>query len=358
MPSAIGSIDSLTNRIMTSIAAIGGEPSKPDETLSQKFYRCRSCSSPLEVRMNSPELIDQLKKFWILDTLVEQGSFAKAAAQAKVTRSAISQTISQLEKMHSKILLIREKGSVKPTPYCLEILSKARPLLQSLEILKINQPKDVPEMSWLDIGTYESLAVTLMPPLTEILQEKCPGIRLTVKIARSGKLSTMVRKGELCMAIVIENDLMDGLTIIPLGDDTLGFFVSTSLPEKLQTWEATKTLAIGDLLPGPDGHPRYHTKFIGAASLPAHPTFVSDSLEAILAATAHGSIIGVLPLRVAARSITKLKEITPPAIVEKALGRHKICLISRQNCDPKENDFLASELKALLKAGKPSSHSA
>ena len=181
--------------------------------------------------MNSPELIDQLKKLWILDTLVEQGSFAKAAIQAKVTRSAISQTISQLEKAHSKILLIREKGSIKPTPYCLEILAKVRPLLQSLETLKINQPKDVPQMSWLDIGTYESLAVTLLPPLTDILQQKCPGIKLTVKVARSGKLSTMVRRGELCMALIIENDLMEGLTVIPVGEDRLGFFVSASLPE-------------------------------------------------------------------------------------------------------------------------------
>jgi DNA-binding transcriptional LysR family regulator len=303
---------------------------------------------PEEVVVNSPELIDQLRKLWMLDTLIQQGSFAKAAAYAKVTRSAISQTISQLERAHSKILLIREKGSVKPTPYCLEVLAKVRPLLSSLESLSIDQPRDVPRLSWLDIGAYESLAVTLMPSLLDVLQQKCPGIRLTVKVARSGKLSSMVRKGELCMAIVIENDLMEGLTVIEVGEDRLGYFVSASLPSKMQTWEATKTLAIGDLLPGPDGPPRYHSKFVEASRLSGHPSFTSDSLEAILAATTHGSIVGILPVRVATRAMTRLTEITPPEIVEHGLGRHKICLISRQNCDPRENDFLAAELRALL----------
>ncbi len=298
--------------------------------------------------MNSPQLIDQLRKLWMLDTLIEQGSFARAAAKAKITRSAISQTISQLEKAHSKILLIREKGSVKPTFYCLEILAKVRPLLNSLESLRINQPENIPQMSWLDIGAYESLAVTLMPPLIEVLQRKCPGIKLTVKVARSGKLSTMVRKGELCMAIVIENDLMEGLTVVPVGEDRLGYFVSTSLAANLKTWEAAKLLAIGDLLSGPEGAPRYHSKFIEASGLPGQPSFMSDSLEAVLAATAQGSIVGVLPARVAARARTKLIEITPQQIIEKGLGFHKICLISRQNCDPKENDFLVAELGALL----------
>lgn len=320
----------LTVRTMTNTKNMGWEPNR---------------------LMNSPELIDQLRKLWMLDTLIEQGSFAKAAAQAKVTRSAISQTVSQLERAHSKILLIREKGSVRPTRYCLEILSKARPLLQSLETLRINEPRDVPNISWLDIGAYESLAVTLMPALLAILRQKCPSIRLTVKVARSGKLSTMVRKGELCMAIVIENDLMEGLAVTPVGEDRLGYYVSTGLPSELQTWEGTKTLPIGDLLPGPDGHPRYHTKFIDASGLPAHPTFISDSLEAILAASAHGSIIGILPGRVAARSHVPLKEITPSSLVERGLGQHKICLIGRQNCDPRENVFLANELRLLL--GKP-----
>jgi DNA-binding transcriptional LysR family regulator len=120
------------------------------------------------------------------------------------------------------------------------------------------------------------------------------------------------------------------------------------LPKKLQTWETVNHLAVGDLFSGPDGQPRYHAKFIEAAKLPSHPTFTSDSLEAILAATAHGSIVGILPSRVAARSPIPLKEITPAHIPGKNLGFHKICLISRQNCDPKENDFLAAELRTLL----------
>ena len=298
--------------------------------------------------MNSPELIDQLRKLWILNTLIEEGSFVQAAVQAKITRSAISQTISKLEKKHRRVLLIRGKGSVKPTPYCLEVLAKARPLLKSLESLKIQNTEGVPQMSWLDIGAFESLAVTLIPPLLDVLKVKCPGTRLTVKVARSGKLSTMVRKGELCMAIVIENDLMDGLTVIPVGQDRLGFYISATLPLETQNWNATQTFSIGNLLAGPDGLPHYYSKFIKASDLPHPPSFTSDSLEAILAATEKGSIIGILPARVAARAGSPLREITRPEMREGGLGVHKICLISRQNCDPNENEFLATELRTLL----------
>ena len=152
------------------------------------------------------------------------------------------------------------------------------------------------------------------------------------------------------MAIVIENDLMEGLTVIPLSADRLGFFVSTKISEKLQSWNAVHSLAVGELFSGPDGRPLYYKKFIRAAKLPIAPSFTSDSFEAIMAATAHGSIIGVLPLNVAKRSPIPLKEITPLELIKNNVGRHKICLISRQNCDPKENDFLATELKTFMES--------
>src|SRR5256885_1871058 len=93
---------------------------------------CRMSSSELP---NLPELINQLRKLWVLDLVVSSGSFQEAATHAKITRSAVSQTISQLEKYFARNLLVRGHGSVTPTSHCEELLKKARPLLSSLESL-------------------------------------------------------------------------------------------------------------------------------------------------------------------------------------------------------------------------------
>jgi DNA-binding transcriptional LysR family regulator len=291
------------------------------------------------------ELIDQLRKLWILDLVARHGSFQIGATHAKVTRSAVSQTISQLEKLYGKTLLVRQRGAVKTTAYCDSLLRKARPILDSLALLEESPEITSPAMSWLDIGAFESLAIEVMPNLLQRLQRLCPGIRVTVRVGRSGKLATMVRKGELCMAIVIENDLCEGLTLIPLATDRLGLFISQGA--------SLQKLPVGTIQAGPEGVPLYYSKFTKALKLEKRISFHSDSLEALLAACCYGSIAAILPLRVAQRATTRLVEITPSDLKKGAWGVHSICLISQKNCSAEENAFLAQEVTALLKNSTP-----
>jgi DNA-binding transcriptional LysR family regulator len=301
-----------------------------------------------------PGLISQLKKLWMLDLVVRCGSFQKAALQAKVTRSAISQTVSSLERRHGKSLLIRGRGGVSATPFCLEILDQARPVLGSLHSLypAAAGGDAVPRLKWLDLGAFESLAIAVLPRLLGRLEERCPGIRLRVRVERSGRLATLVRKGELCMAIVAENALLHGLTVIPLATDRLGLYVGARSPKRLHAFEAARKLPLGGLSPGPDGVPVYWERFVKGLGLPRQLAFASDSLEAVLAATEHSAIAGVLPARVAGRAGDRLVEVTPDKLREKQSGRHRICLISEKKCDPRENEFLAAEIRRLLDGGE------
>jgi len=81
------------------------------------------------------------------------------------------------------------------------------------------------------------------------------------------------------------------------------------------------------------------------------PSFQSDSFEALLEAAAYGSVVAILPERVARRKGSFMTELTPPAVIQSGAGRHRISLISRQNCDERENAFLAREITGLL--GEP-----
>ena len=59
--------------------------------------------------------VDQIKKLWVLDLIIQSGSLRKAALQAKVSPSAVSQTLSSLERSIGRPLLVRSKGGVTPT---------------------------------------------------------------------------------------------------------------------------------------------------------------------------------------------------------------------------------------------------
>lgn len=289
--------------------------------------------------------VDQIKKLWILDKIIESGSFKGAAAQAKITPSAVSQSLTALEKNVGKPLVIRNKGSVTPTQDALTILEIVRPAFDVFNRLNELGSQPVPQMSWLNFGTYESLAVDLLPGLVHRLKESLPNLRLGLRISRTDSLLTMVRKGELCSAVVTEVDDLDRFYNVNVASDRLGFYVSNKHPIAQKPWDAALTHGIGSLAPGKQGLPRYYVRFLKQLGK-NKPTILSDSFETLRAATASGMIASVLPQRVA-RRLDDLKELHPPKAAKED-GRHSIYVISQLNCDREEANFLANEVSRLL----------
>lgn len=292
--------------------------------------------------------IEHAKKLWILEQVLETGSFRAAALKAKVSTPAISQALSNLERLVGKPLIIRKEGKIFPTDTAEHLLATAKPAIQALRDLTIRmESSDVPQLAWISFGAYESLAIDLLPKLTERLKSKLPKLKLTVRIANNGALATMVRNGELCAAVVEENDGLGRLLSIPIAQDRLGFYVSVQASPSELKWDPTR--AIGTLSSGPDGYARYYTKFIHAAfGANFKPSVVSDSYEALRSSAVYGSCVAILPSRVANRRPGELVEITPPEMLQASIGSHQILLISQPNCDQDEIRFLTSEIKTLI----------
>lgn len=292
--------------------------------------------------------VDQIKKLWILDLIVQSGSLKKAALQAKVSPSAISQSLSSLENAIGKPLIIREKGTMTPTVEALSILDTVRPAFDAFEKLRNIGQAQVPKLSWLNFGTYESIAVDIVPGLVEILKQKMPNLRLGLRVSRTPVLMNMVRKGELCSALVTETDNMDRFSIKRVGEDKLGLFVSSKHPIRQLGWKAIEKVGIGTLSPGKDGLPRYFSKFMKQIKS-AQALVLSDSFEVLRTAAIAGSVVAVLPHQVARRT-DELIEITPPngkSLQE--VGKHGIFVVSQANCDPEEAEFLAAEIEKLMR---------
>jgi DNA-binding transcriptional LysR family regulator len=292
--------------------------------------------------------VEHAKKLWILEQVLEIGSFRATALKAKVSTPAISQAISSLEKLVGKPLLIRKDGKIFPTDAAQQLIAVSKPAIQALRELSIRmESSDVPNIAWISFGAYESLAVDLLPQLTERLQSKLPQLKLTVRIANNSALATMVRNGELCAALVEENDNLGRLFSVPIARDRLGCYVSARTPESERKWDRPRS--VGTISPGNDGHSRYYTKFIQAAfGKNFKPSVLSDSYEALRSSAVYGSTMAILPSRVANRRPGELVEILPPDVNESSNGSHQILLISQPNCDPVEIQFLTAEITPLL----------
>lgn len=289
--------------------------------------------------------VDQIKKLWILDLIIQSGSLKKAALQAKVSPSAISQTLASLEETFKKPLLIRDRGSITPTQEAYAILNVVRPAFEAFDRLKDMNNNPIPEISWLNFGTYESVAIDILPGLIHAFREKLPKARLGLRIARTSQLLTMVRKGELCSALITDVDDLDRFYVKEVYKDRLGLYVSPKHPIAKFGWDAIEKLGFGSLAPSKDGLPRYFTKFLRQLGT-AKPFILSESFETLRAAAVAGSIVSILPHRVATRS-DDLIELQPPKSF-KDIGEHRLLVVSQLSCDKEETDFLAEEASRLL----------
>ena len=288
--------------------------------------------------------VDQIKKLWLLDLIVQSGSLRAAAARAKISPSAVSQSLTSLEKMIGKSLVIRGKVAATPTQDALLILDIVRPAFEAFERLSELGSQPIPKMSWLNFGTYESIAVDILPGLIHFIRSKMPNLRLGIRINRTADLLTMVRKGELCSAIVTETDGLQKFYQVPVLEDRLGVYGSARHPSGQMGLSAIEKFGLGSLAPGKDGLPLYYKRFMKKLGT-VRPSVLSESFETLRAATASGAITSVLPHRVAMRS-DDLNEIIIKDIPQH-IGAHKIFVIS-QNCDREEADFLAQVCKRLL----------
>ena len=297
------------------------------------------------MKMKSELNVGQIKKLWILDLIVQGGSLKAAAARAKISPSAVSQALSALEMNIGKPLILRDRGRVSATETALSILEAVRPAFAVFEKLGTVGSQPVPQMAWLNFGTYESIAVDILPGLIYRLRDKLPHLRLGLQIGRTGQLVKMVRNGDLCSAIVSEVDGLERFYKVPVFEDRLGVYIANRLSRGASASRLIQKYGLGSLAPGSHGLPRYFQRFVKRLG-PVKPIILSESFETLRVATASGAITSILPHRVAMRT-TDLAEITPRGDTASA-GLHKIFVVSRANCDEQETDFLADEVRRLL----------
>ena len=122
-----------------------------------------------------------LLEYRIFHTVVEQGSFARAAQVLHLTPSAISHAVSSMEEACGFALFVRGKGGVSLTrsgetlySVVLQVLNTDEALSQMVDELKGVQRGTV------KIGAFNSVCMTWLPQIVMTYKRQYPGVEIEI----------------------------------------------------------------------------------------------------------------------------------------------------------------------------------
>jgi DNA-binding transcriptional LysR family regulator len=142
-----------------------------------------------------------LRHLVALEIVARERSFARAAAQLGYTQSAVSQQIAALERAAGARLLERPRGRgiVEPTEAGALLLRHAERIVASLRAAEADlRALASGTVGSLRVGTFQSVGITVLPPLLSLYRAAWPGVEVT--LVESGSPSELVggvERGEL-----------------------------------------------------------------------------------------------------------------------------------------------------------------
>ena len=209
--------------------------------------------------MNAPLNADQLVTF--LAVARERG-FSRAAARLGRTQSAVSQAVARLEAELSVTLFVRQKRTTSLTPAgraleehaqrVLDEMERARASLQALGELREGS---------LTVGTSDTLACYVLPPVITAFRARFPGVDLRLDN----------RPSPATAARVVERQLDLGLVTLPLPDGLRAGGRPALEKLRIEPLSVQEEVAIC-----PPGHPLARRRRVGLEALVPYPLLLLD----------------------------------------------------------------------------------
>ncbi|MGT2432959.1 LysR family transcriptional regulator [Cupriavidus basilensis] len=144
----------------------------------------------------------KLEAFSTLQAVIEEGSFAAAAAVMHLTPSAVSMQMKQLEQYVGQTLFDRSGLQVRPTAAAVEVVAAMRDGLHHLNALR--RRTSVAIEGTLRLGMIESIQPVLLPGTMRYLRDRYPRLAVRPMRGRSAGLMDAVKAGQLDAAVVAQ----------------------------------------------------------------------------------------------------------------------------------------------------------
>jgi DNA-binding transcriptional LysR family regulator len=162
-----------------------------------------------------------LLSYQVFVTVVEQKSFYKAAELLRLTPSAISHSISSMEKELGFSLFSRSKQGVYLTSYGESLLPYVRSVLNSDEYLHqaVSQLKGLQKGS-VKIGAFNSVCTNWLPKLVQLFHDTYPHITIEIYQGTYNDVAEWLKTGRIDVGFLSVSSAGD-LPITPLYKDRL-----------------------------------------------------------------------------------------------------------------------------------------
>lgn len=134
-------------------------------------------------------------------------SISEAARENHVTKSAVSQGISQLEKILNVPLLTHQRNKIKTTPQGDLLFGSCRGIFNAIEELKLNLQSVLDDYEGsLNLGFSHSLGLNILPLVLPIFRKTAPKVNLQVLFGHTGNIKQWLEVGKIELGLVLDND--------------------------------------------------------------------------------------------------------------------------------------------------------
>jgi DNA-binding transcriptional LysR family regulator len=189
----------------------------------------------------------KLRQLYILSTVVQWGSMAKAAARLAMSQPAVSEAVASLEAALEVRLLDRGPRGIEPTIYAQALLKRGTIVFDELRqgVRDIEYLAD-PATGEVRIGCPESLAAGFVPAMIDTFSRRYPRVIFEVVDAGTSGLEfreLRERRVDLILGRISRSFADDEIEVETLFDDRL--FVVASAESQ---WARRRKIAPAELL--------------------------------------------------------------------------------------------------------------
>jgi LysR family transcriptional regulator, transcriptional activator of the cysJI operon len=164
----------------------------------------------------------QIESLKVFCDLAETKSFTKAAQINSVTQSAVSQTISALERRFKSLLIERSKKNFRLTPEGEVFYDYSKRILQTCDALhsRLQEIENVISGD-IRVATIYSIGLHVLPPYVKKFLKTYPTVNVHVEYRRDNQVYDNVLGNVVDLGLVAYPSRDARLEIVPIKKDTL-----------------------------------------------------------------------------------------------------------------------------------------
>jgi DNA-binding transcriptional LysR family regulator len=199
-----------------------GSPLRRVITVANRMHRAPASHLLMGVAAVRSDRMLELKQLRIFRTIVEVGSFTRAADQLGLSQPAISQQIRALEESLGVPLLVRAGRGARPTPAGDVLFQCSRHVLERVEDVERRFAEQTAGRAGVvRIGAPEPPCSYLLPGALVPLRRELPRVEIRVVSGQPAVTLARLEAGELDLAMLPTPVVGERLRVVEVGSDDL-----------------------------------------------------------------------------------------------------------------------------------------